>query len=191
MSQPSQPESGSPQEPVLFSSGFGSGAGQQQGGFPWKPVFAAAAVLAVGLGLLVFFGRGTKPSPQFASADIAPPDAYAASLPISDIRMSEADSFAGNKATYIDGTLTNRGDKTVVGAQIQVVFNDDMNQMAQKEVMSVNIIRAHEPYVDTVPIERAPIKPGQSAEFRLIFDHVSGMWNQQYPQLTVVTTTLQ
>jgi hypothetical protein len=174
-------------EPVLF----GAASAAEKGSFPWKPVLVAAAVLAIGVGVLVWTGNRSKPGPQFATSELAPPDAYAASLPISDIKMSEADSFAGNKATYIDGTLTNNGDKTVDGAMIQVVFQDDMNQMAQKDVLSVNIIRAHEPYVDTVPIAKAPIKPGQTAEFRLIFDHVTGMWNQQYPQLTVVKTSLQ
>jgi hypothetical protein len=180
----SQPDAN---EPVLF----GNSQAKSEGSFPWKPVAAALLVLLVGVALLVFFGNRSKPGPQFASSEIAPPDVYAASLPISNIQMSEADSFAGNKATYIDGTLTNRGDKTVDAASIQVVFQDDMNQMAQKEVVPVAIIRAHEPYVDTVPIASAPIKPGQSAEFRLIFDHVTAMWNQQYPQLTVVQTHLR
>jgi len=146
----------------------------------------AAVVLLVALGVLLLVGRSSRPAPQFSGAEVAPPAAYAASLPLSDIKMSEADSFAGNKATYIDGTITNRGDKTVSGASIQVVFQDDMNQMAQKDVLPVAIIRMHEPYVDTVPLEKAPLKPGQTAEFRLIFDHVSAMWNQQYPKLTVV-----
>lgn len=172
------------QEPVLF----GSSAAQDSGGFPWKPVAAAVVVLLLAVVALVVMGNRSKPGPQFSTAELAPPDPYAASLPISDIKMSEADSFAGNKATYIDGTLTNRGDKTVDAAQIQVVFQDDMNQMAQKEVVPAAIIRAHEPYVDTVPLQQAPLKPGQSAEFRLIFDHVSAMWNQQYPQLSVVST---
>ena len=170
---------------------FGNAIAPDRSSFPWKPVGTALLVLLLGVGGLIVFGNRSKPAPQFATAEVAPPDAYAASLPISDIKMSEADSFAGNKATYIDGTLTNRGDKTVDAAQIQVVFQDDMQQMAQKEVVPAAIIRTHEPYVDTVPLEAAPLKPGQTAEFRLIFDHVSGMWNQQYPQLSVVSTHLR
>jgi hypothetical protein len=192
-----QPPAQPPNQPPAHSQAasgpqlFSNSSGQQGSSFPWKPVAVALLALLVGVGLLVFFGNRSKPGPQFASSEIAPPDAYAASLPISDIKMSEADSFAGNKATYIDGTLTNNGDKTVEGASIQVVFQDDMNQMAQKDVVPAFIIRAHEPYVDTVPMASAPLKPGQKAEFRLTFDHVSAMWNQQYPQLTVVATQLK
>jgi hypothetical protein len=165
---------------------FGAAQESNRGGFPWKPLLVAALVLLLALAVLIRLGWRSRPSPQFSGAELAPPAAYASSLPLSDIKMSEADSFAGNKATYVDGTITNTGDKTVTGASIQVVFQDDLKQMAQKDVVPVAVIRMHEPYVDTVPLEKSPLKPGQSAEFRLIFDHVSAMWNQQYPQLTVV-----
>lgn len=170
---------------------FSAGQESDSGGFPWKPVVGAAVVLLIAVAVLVIVGKHSRPGPQFSGTEVAPPAAYAASLPLSDIKMSEADSFAGNKATYIDGTISNRGDKTVDAAQLQVVFNDDMGQMAQKQVLPLAIIRTHEPYVDTVPVEAAPIKPGQAIEFRLIFDHVSAMWNQQYPQITVVQTHLR
>ena len=185
MPAPPQPEP--PNQPPMF----GATPAANRGEFPWKPVLVAAAVLVVLAIVLVVWGMRLKPGPQFASSELAPPDAYAAQLPISDLKMSEADSFAGNKATYIDGTISNRGDKTVDAAQLQVVFRDDMGQMAQKQVLPLAIIRTHEPYVDTVPVEAAPIKPGQTVEFRLIFDHVSAMWNQQYPQVTVVQTHLR
>jgi len=165
---------------------FSAGQESDSGGFPWKPVVGAAVVLLIAVAVLVIVGKHSRPGPQFSGTEVAPPAAYAASLPLSDIKMSEADSFAGNKATYIDGTITNRGDKTVTGASIQVIFQDDMGQMAQKDVLPVAVIRMHEPYVDTVPLEKAPLKPGQAAEFRLIFDHVSAMWDQQYPKVTVV-----
>jgi hypothetical protein len=181
------PPQSDPNQPPMF----GATAAAHRGQFPWKPVLVATSALMVIAAVLIVWGMRLKPGPQFASSELAPPDAYAAQLPLSDIKMSEADSFAGNKATYIDGTITNRGDKTVDAAQVQVVFNDDMSQMAQKNVLPLAIIRTHEPYVDTVPIEAAPLKPGQQAEFRLIFDHVSAMWNQQYPQLTVVKTHLR
>jgi hypothetical protein len=190
MSTPPQSEPSPPNDPGQPPM-FGATPAAHRGEFPWKPVLVAAGVLVVITIVLVVWGMRLKPGPQFASSALAPPDAYAAQLPISDLKMSEADSFAGNKATYIDGTLRNNGDKTVDAAQLQVVFTDDMGQMAQKEVLPLAIIRTHEPYVDTVPVEAAPIKPGATVEFRLIFDHVSAMWNQQYPQVTVVQTHLR
>jgi hypothetical protein len=62
--------------------------------------------------------------------------------------------------------------------------------MAQKSIVPMYVIRAREPYIDSVTMDKAPLKPGQSADFRLIFDHVSAMWNQQVPELTVIQTGL-
>ena len=42
----------------------------------------------------------------------AAPDAYAASLPITDIKMSESSNLAGGKVTYIDGHIANNGNRT-------------------------------------------------------------------------------
>jgi hypothetical protein len=170
---------------------FGAPEGVSGVGFGWKPLAVAALVLIVIVAGLMILGKRSRPSPQFAGTSIAPPDAYAASLPMSNIQMSEADSFAGSKATYIDGTVTNRGTKTIESATVQVVFKDDQGQMAQKSIAPMYVIRAREPYIDSVPMDKAPLKPGQSADFRLIFDHVSAMWNQQVPELTVVQTGAQ
>ena len=39
--------------------------------------------------------------------------------------------------------------------------------------MPLNLIRTHQPYIDTEPVSAAPIAPGETREFRLIFDHVA------------------
>ena len=100
--------------------------------------------------------------------------------------MSEASSVAGAKATYVDGMMANKGDKTVSAISVQVAFRDFTNQLVQKETMPLNLIRTHEPYVDTQPVSAAPIKPGETREFRLIFDHVADGWNQNYPEVRVI-----
>ena len=45
----------------------------------------------------------------------APLDAYAASLPITRLAMSESANFAGGKVTYLDGHIANSGSRTVTG----------------------------------------------------------------------------
>jgi hypothetical protein len=170
---------------------FGAPAGTSGVGFGWKPLAVAALILIVIVVGLMIMGKRSRPSPQFSGSTLAPPDAYAVTLPLSNIQMSESDTFAGNKVTYIDGTVTNRGTKTVDSVTVQVVFKDDLNQMAQKGIAPMYVIRAREPYIDSVTMDKAPLKPGQSADFRLIFDHVSGMWNQQVPELSVIQTGLE
>ena len=149
---------------------------------PW--VIAGIAILLV-LGVFLALGHHAPP-PNPGGAVLAPPDPYAASLPISNIQMSEASSVAGGKTTYVDGMIANQGDKTVSGVTVQVAFRDFTNQLVQKETMPLNLIRTYEPYIDTEPVSAAPMKPGETREFRLIFDHVAESWNQYYPEVRVI-----
>jgi hypothetical protein len=154
---------------------------------PW--VIAGIAILLV-LGIfLALAHHGPPPNP--GGAGLAPPDPYAANLPISNIQMSEASSVAGGKATYVDGAIANKGDKTVSGITVQVAFRDFTNQLVQKETMPLNLIRTHQPYIDTQPVSAAPIKPGETREFRLIFDHVAEGWNQNYPEIRVIEVKMK
>jgi hypothetical protein len=100
--------------------------------------------------------------------------------------MSQAGSMVGSQSTYIDGQITNQGAKTIIGITVQVAFRDIGNQLVQKETMPLNLIRTRQPYVDTQPVSAAPIQPGQSREFRLIFDHVAQDWNQNYPEIRII-----
>ncbi|HZD50894.1 MAG TPA: DUF2393 family protein [Silvibacterium sp.] len=149
---------------------------------PW--IIAGIVVLIV---LGIFLLRGHQgPPPNPGGAGLASPDPYAASLAISNIQMSEASSVAGGKTTYVDGLIANHGSKTVNGITVQVAFRDFTNQLVQKETMPLNLIRTHEPYIDTEPVSAAPIGPGETREFRLIFDHLAEGWNQNYPEIRVI-----
>ena len=56
----------------------------------------------------------------------------------------------------------------------------------QVETTPLNLIRTHEPYIDTQPIADAPLAPGDEREFRLIFEDIQSNWNQQLPEIHVV-----
>jgi hypothetical protein len=119
------------------------------------------------------------------------PPAYAANLKLSDFKMSAAENFVGATVSYIDGTLTNAGNKTVTHAAVQVTFKDDMGQVAQKEdSVPLRALKTTGPYPDAVDLSVSPLAPGQSQPFRLTFESISAQWNHQYPdiQITDVTT---
>jgi hypothetical protein len=111
---------------------------------------------------------------------------YAANLPISGLEMSEATSFSGSKVTYIDGKIGNTGNLTISGITVQVGFHNDLGQLALREAMPLNFIRTRQPYIDTEPVSAAPLKPGDTQSFRLIFDNVPPDWNQQSPEIRVI-----
>ena len=150
---------------------------------PLVPIAVGAIAVVVVIGLFVFFGRkGASETPISAT------DPYAANLAISDVAMSTANNFAGQQVTYIEGKITNKGSKTVNNAVAQIVFHDSLGQIAQKESQRVMVITTREPYIDTAPLSSAPLKPGQTREFRLTFEHVSGDWNMQVPEVGIVKT---
>ncbi len=152
---------------------------------PW--LIAAGAVLVV-VGLIGFFNFSQKSKilPD-GEAALAP---YASHLTLSNVQMSQAGSMVGT-ATYIDGTITNNGSKTVTGVTVQAVFHDFDHKIAQISNLSLNLIRTRVPYVDTEPVSSAPIAPGKSADFRLIVDHMSDNWDQNPPELRIVQVDTQ
>lgn len=122
---------------------------------------------------------------------VAGPPPYAAQLKFSDLKMSQAQNFVGASVTYIDGTLTNAGDKMVTDAAVRVTFRDLYGQVAQIEHVPIKLLETTGPYPDTVDLSVAPLAPTQSKPFRLIFEHVSEQWNQAYPELQIVGVTAE
>lgn len=169
-------------EQTGFLKPFDQAAKEPRSAVPW--IIAGCAVLGCIIGIILLSHHPRPENP--GGAGLAPADPYAASLAIADVKMSESSSVGGTKVTYLDGTIANHGDKTVTGMTVQVAFRDYTHIMAQKDTMPLSLIRTHEPYVDTEPVSAAPIKPGDSREFRLIFDHVAASWNQEYPELRII-----
>jgi hypothetical protein len=173
---------------AAMSSAGDSGAGGflsekkgQSEGRSWIPWVIAGVVVLVVIGALVLSSHHQRTTSQQAETASQTPDAYASQLSIGNLQMSEASNFTGSKVTYLDGVITNKGDKTVNGVYVVVTFHNDIGEPPQKTPMPLSLIRTREPYVDIEPVSAEPLKPGDSHEFRLIFDHVSPTWNQQYP----------
>ena len=149
---------------------------------PW---IISGVVVLVAIGILLLAGHH-KAAANPGGAGLAPPDPYATQLTISHVQMSESTNLSGGKVTYLDGQIANHGSQTLRGITVQVAFMNALKQIAQKETTPLNLIRTREPYVDTQPVSVSPLAPGNSREFRLIFDHVSDDWDQQYPEVRVI-----
>lgn len=139
--------------------------------------------IAVGAVILIaivgaFLLRG---KPKGASG----PPAYAANLKLSDLKMSAAENFVGATVSYVDGTVTNSSDKTVTHAVVQVLFKDEMGQLAQREDIPLQLLKTDGPYPEAVDFSVSPLGPGQSKPFRLTFEGISAQWNRQYPEIQV------
>jgi hypothetical protein len=105
--------------------------------------------------------------------------------------MSQAQNFVGASVTYVDGTLTNAGEKTVTRVIAHVTFKDSYGQVAQIENVTVRTLQQFGPYFDAVDLSASPLAAGQSKPFRLTFEHVSEQWGQSYPELQVEDVTVK
>ena len=149
----------------------------------WLPLgLAAAVVLVVAAVAVLVLERGKH------AATVTPisADAYAASLPISGLAMSESANLAGGKVTYLDGHIANTGARTATAITVQVLFRTFAHEVAQNETQPLKLIRMRQPYIDVEPVSAAPLKPGDQRDFRLIFDAVTPDWDGAYPEIRII-----
>jgi hypothetical protein len=149
--------------------------------------------LIIGIAVAVVIGGALtaafllRETPKIAK----PPSPYIASLKLADFKMSAAENFVGHTVSYIDGTITNAGDKTVTHVVVEVVFQDSMGQLAQREELPLQVVRTNGAYLEPVDVGVSPLTPGQAQPFRLTFDSISAQWNRQYPELRVTDVVVK
>jgi hypothetical protein len=149
--------------------------------------------LIIGIAVAVVIGGALAAAFLLREAPKAakPASPYIASVKLSDFKMSAAENFIGATVSYMDGSITNSGDKTVTHAVVEVTFKDDMGQVAQREELPLRVLKTGGPYPDAVDLSVSPLAPGQTEHFRLTFDSISAQWNRQYPDMRVTDVTVQ
>jgi hypothetical protein len=149
-----------------------------------RPILIGVFIVAVVVGILLLIFRGEQKK-------ASPPPAYAAYLKFSDLKASAAQNFVGATVSYLDGTVTNAGDKTVIHAVVQITFKDDMGQTAQREELPIRVLRTGGPYDEAVDFNLSPLAPGQSKPFRLTFENISAQWNHAYPDMQITQVSVK
>jgi hypothetical protein len=148
------------------------------------PILLGLTLVVVVVGIGAFLLRGDS---RIAN----PPHPYAVKLKLSDMKMSAAENFIGSTITYLDGTVTNAGDKTVTHAIVHVAFKDSLGQVAQAEDLPLHVLQNTGAYNDAVDLNISPLAPGKSQLFRLTFEHVTADWNHEYPELKVTDVSVR
>ena len=157
---------------------------EQQRETNWTAIGIGVVFVVIVIGIIALISHNA-PKPSNG------PPPYAANLKLSDLKMSAAENFVGASVTYLDGTATNAGDKTVIHAIIHVAFKNSLGEVAQSEDVPLHVLQTGGPYVDAVDLNTSPLAPSQSKPFRLTFEHVSADWNQQYPDLSVTDVVVR
>jgi hypothetical protein len=153
----------------------------------WRPIIVGLLlVLGVVVAIWAVY-RHSNNAPQQKQLD-----PYASNLQFSDLRLSKAQNFVGGEVTYVEGKISNTWKQTVSGAQVEIVFRNSMGEIVQKDVQPLRVAQKQLGNPDYVLLSpTVPLMPNQTREFRFIFEHVSADWNQGYPELRVVSSTLQ
>ena len=152
---------------------------------PWIAMGIGAALLAVLIGGFILFSRSDERSTN------SQPHPYAANLKFTGLKLSAAENFVGGNVTYLDGELSNTGDKTVNAATVELVFHNTLNEVVQKESMGVRVLSQAGPYLDVVDLHTAPIAPGKSRPIRFTLEHISADWNRVAPDIKVTGVSFQ
>jgi hypothetical protein len=152
---------------------------------PRGPMIVGALVVLLALGALILAGRNSRSN---ATAAVDP---YVKSVQLSDFKLSQAENFVGGNVTYLEGKVSNAGNKIVTGAQVRVIFKNSLDEVSQSETLPLMIITARQPYIDTADLRSQPLKPGDSRDFRLTFEHVTADWNGALPDVSVQSVTTQ
>jgi hypothetical protein len=151
----------------------------------WLPVAVASVIVIAVVGALFFYYERSKGGPTVTPISAAL-DPYASNLTVDNLALSESSNLSGGKVTYLDGHITNKGNRTVTGITVQVLFRDSAHEVAQNDTQALRIIRTRDPYVDVEPLSAAPLKPGDAADFRLVFDTVADQWDGAFPDIRVI-----
>jgi hypothetical protein len=152
----------------------------------WVPMIVGLVLVVLVVAGIAIVGRNNANSGNT-------PDPYASKLQLGDIKLSAADNFVGATVTYMDFTLTNTGNQTLAGGQVEAQFKNTMGEVVQKETLPLNVL-TNNPlggYPDLVSLSMSPIPPGQTKTIRLTLEHVSSEWNQSYPDIKFINLKLK
>ena len=133
-------------------------------------------IVALFVGAAVWLSRYSTPSGPQVETPLpmgGSEQAYAPRIVFLEPKMSRAANFLNQEVTFIFGTVQNGGSRGIRQIEITLEFHDVFNQVVQREKQ-----RLFEP-------KEPPLKPGETRNFQITYEHISAQWNQVYPSIRV------
>ncbi|MEJ2008975.1 MAG: FxLYD domain-containing protein [Acidobacteriota bacterium] len=134
------------------------------------------AALAIAFTIATLAGCSSKPPGEL----VPTPEekAYLQNIQVTPGRVEAAQNFLGHTVTTLHGTVSNKGNKTVVYLEVKLTF------------MSIDGKPLEDKSAYPVSGNTLPLKPGQTEPFKVSFDEVPAAWNQAPPKITLVRVLL-
>src|SRR5215475_1338665 len=87
----------------------------------WTPIIAGGGLVAVIVVVAVIVGLMGRPK-------LTPGDPYISKVQLTNLHMATAQNFAGTSVTYIEGTITNSGERKLMDATVEVQFKNSLGE---------------------------------------------------------------
>jgi hypothetical protein len=137
---------------------------------------AGAGVVLLLFGGLLFVSRIVRTHGPAATEALpfgAAERAYAQRIHFTNKQMARATNFLNQEFTYIAGTISNDGTRSLQRLQVTLEFHDPLNQVVLRETQL------------WITSPARPLDGGQRRDFQVTLDHVPATWDQQYPSIRV------
>jgi len=146
--------------------------------------FAIGAVITLVLaGGLVWLTRVTQSRGPAAIGKLpfgAAEQAYAQQIHFQGGQMSQATNFLNQEFTYVGGTVSNDGPRTLRALDVVIEFRDPFNQIVLRDPQRI------------ILTDGQPLKAGESRAFNVTLGaHLPTEWNRQYPAIRVTGLILE
>ena len=146
---------------------------------------AAAVIVALAIGAISLLSRHSQsaaPSAGVKPMAFGPAEqAYAPHVHLTDIQLSKSSNLLNQQFTYINGTVSNDGDRAIAGMALTVEFYSDVDNKKLALRDTEPVITSNDP----------PLPAGQNRPFTMTMDRYPDGWNQQMPKLAVSGLVLQ
>jgi hypothetical protein len=154
----------------------GTNVRRDRRGFPAAFAMGVVIMLFVAAGLVwltrITQSRGSAPVGKlpFGSEE----QAYAQHIHFQGGQMSQATNFLNQEFTYVAGTVSNDGPRTLRALDVTFEFRDPFNQVVLRDPQRL------------ILADGSPLKAGESRDFQVTLGaHLPVEWNRQYPAIRV------
>lgn len=141
-----------------------------------RALAAGAGVVLLLLGGLLLVSRTTRKHSPAATEALpfgVPEQAYAQRIHFTNRQMARATNFLNQEFTYIAGTISNDGTRTLERLQVTLEFHDPLNQVVLRETQLL------------ITSPARPLDGGERRDFQVTLDHVPAAWDHQYPSIRI------
>ena len=157
--------------------------GQPETGRQFGIALIAGLIVVLIIGGAAYFwiqNTSSKPAAQAPPLPMgAAEQAYAQQIEFGNFDLSRASNFLNQQVTYVNGVVSNRGQRDIVEMEVTLEFRD----------ISQNVILRDKQRM--FGSKQKPLQSLEKREFQLNFENIPDTWNQVPPSFTVTGLRLQ